>query len=60
MKRWRIKNQEKGGIENNGEYIFGKKEVQKLIERIKNQEKGAIENNGANIFLILIRLKVRI
>ena len=49
MKRWRIKNQEKGGIENNGEYIFGKKEVQKLIERIKNQEKGLIKNRE-NIF----------
>ena len=31
-----------------------------MMENKKNQEKGAIENNGANIFLILIRLKVRI
>ena len=31
------------GIEIDGEYIFWKKEVQRLMERIKNQEKGGIE-----------------
>ena len=56
----RIKNQEKGGKENDGKNVFfekkevglqkmeriyfGKKEVQKMMERKKYQEKGGIEN----------------